>query len=121
MEGVLDWELSTLGHPLADLAYSALTWRLAADEFVGFRGLDLDGLSIPTEAEYLEHHYQDAPDFGRLSEFHIVFSLFRLAVIIEGVDVREGGLTQEQVEMVRGWTRRLDAVAVEELLHMASE
>jgi aminoglycoside phosphotransferase (APT) family kinase protein len=86
--GVLDWELSTLGHPLADLAYSALAWRLQPDEYMGMRGLDLRALDIPSEREYLERYYAAAPDFGRLTEFHFAFSLFRLAVIFEGIAAR---------------------------------
>ena len=53
---VLDWELSTLGHPLADLAYHALPWRLTAGQFRGMAGADLAGLGIPSEEEYL-HRY----------------------------------------------------------------
>jgi aminoglycoside phosphotransferase (APT) family kinase protein len=86
--GVLDWELSTLGHPLADLAYSALAWRLQTDEYMGMRGLDLHALGVPSEGEYLERYYVAAPDFGRLTEFHFAFSLFRLAVIFEGIAAR---------------------------------
>jgi aminoglycoside phosphotransferase (APT) family kinase protein len=86
--GVLDWELSTLGHPLADVAYSALTWRLTPAEYVGFAGLDLAALGIPSEHEYLEHYYALAPSTGRVTPFHTAFSLFRLAVIFEGVAAR---------------------------------
>jgi len=83
--GVLDWELSTLGHPLSDAAYSALTWRLTPADYVGIGGLDLDALGIPSEQEYLEHYYALAPQVGRVTPFHTAFSLFRLAVIFEGI------------------------------------
>jgi aminoglycoside phosphotransferase (APT) family kinase protein len=86
--GVLDWELSTLGHPLADAAYSALAWRLLPTEYMGMRGLDLPSLGIPSEDEYLERYYAEAPDAGRLAPFHTAFSLFRLAVIFEGIAAR---------------------------------
>lgn len=62
--GVLDWELSTLGHPQADLAYSALAWRLLSGEYMGMRGLDLAELGIPSEDEYLDRYYASAPQFG---------------------------------------------------------
>lgn len=83
--GVLDWELSTLGHPLADAAYSALTWRLTPADYVGIGGLDLAALGIPSEQEFLEHYYALAPQTGRVTPFHTAFSLFRLAVIFEGI------------------------------------
>ena len=51
---VLDWELSTLGHPMADLSYHMMAWRLAADEFRGLRGVDCAALGIPTEDAYLD-------------------------------------------------------------------
>jgi aminoglycoside phosphotransferase (APT) family kinase protein len=50
---VLDWELSTLGHPLSDLAYNAMVWRLSPEEFRGLKGEDLVSLGIPTEDEYV--------------------------------------------------------------------
>jgi aminoglycoside phosphotransferase (APT) family kinase protein len=83
--GVLDWELSTLGHPLADVAYSALAWRLLPSEYMGMRGLDLAALGIPEEDEYLERYHAAAPAFGRLTAFHTAFSMFRGAVIFEGI------------------------------------
>jgi aminoglycoside phosphotransferase (APT) family kinase protein len=86
--GVLDWELATLGHPLADLAYSALSWRLAPDEYMGMRGCDLAALGIPGEDEYLERYYATALPCGRLTNFHFAFAFFRIAVIFEGIAAR---------------------------------
>ncbi|HEX7560088.1 MAG TPA: phosphotransferase family protein, partial [Usitatibacter sp.] len=51
---VLDWELSTLGHPMADFSYHLMTWRLSATEFRGLRGADLAALGIPSEREYID-------------------------------------------------------------------
>ena len=86
---VLDWELSTLGHPLADLGYSVLPWRSAPEEYGGLLGLDLDALGMPTEEEYVAHYYasrrRPAP---QLTRFHIAFALFRFAVILEGIAAR---------------------------------
>jgi soluble lytic murein transglycosylase-like protein len=86
---VLDWELATLGHPLADLAFSALAWRSRPEEYGGLKGLDLAALGIPSEAEYLAHYYRSrrgpAPP---LQPFHTAFALFRFAVIFEGIAAR---------------------------------
>ena len=88
---VLDWELSTLGHPLADVAFNTVAWRTLPEEFGGIRGLDLEGLGIPPEHEYLAHYYCRA---GRLDPqrqalpFHWVFALMRWAVIFEGITAR---------------------------------
>jgi aminoglycoside phosphotransferase (APT) family kinase protein len=86
--GVLDWELSTLGHPLADLAYSALAWRLLPTEYMGMRGADYEALGIPTEAAYLQRYYDRMGDDARVQPFHYAFALFRLAVIFEGIAAR---------------------------------
>ena len=86
--GVLDWELCTLGHPLADAAYGALAWRLLPSEYMGMRGLDHAALGIPTEQEYLDRYHDSAPDTGRVQPFHTAFSMFRLAVIFEGIAAR---------------------------------
>jgi len=112
---VLDWELSTLGHPLADLAYSALAWRLRQDELVGFRDLDLRSLGIPGEAEYLERYYRIAPDCGRLGRFHFAFSLFRMAVIMEGVAARakSGNASAENAAQVGIFSETFARRAVE--------
>ncbi len=77
--GVLDWELSTLGHPLFDLAYNTMAWRMAPDENGGLRGRPLAAMGIPSEAEYLERYYQYSGGEERLQTFHKVFALFRAA------------------------------------------
>ena len=87
---ILDWELSTLGHPLADLSYSALAWRTRPDEFGGLMGADLAALGIPREEDYLAHYYaaRRTPVPSRAEPFHFIFSLFRFSVILEGIAVR---------------------------------
>src|SRR5258708_29662382 len=116
---VLHPELSTLGHPLADLAYSALGWRLRTNEHMGMCDLDLAARGIPTEAEYLAHYQARAPAFSPLLPFHTAMSLFRLAVIFEGIAARaksgsassadaadlgglSAGLARHSVEMIDG-------------------
>ena len=88
---VLDWELSTLGHPMADFAYHAMAWRLSPREFRGLRGADLVALGIPGEDEYVQM-YLDRTGRPRPSardwEFYVVFNLFRAAAIFQGVMAR---------------------------------
>ncbi len=83
---VLDWELSTLGHPFADLAYQCMHWRLPHTEFNGLGGIDRATQGIPSEAEYVDAYCRRAglehiPDWT----FLIAFSFFRYAAIAQGV------------------------------------
>lgn len=86
--GILDWELSTLGHPLADVAFNCMAWRLAPAEYGGLMGLDLAALGIPAEDEYLRHYYALAGRTSGVTPFHYAFALFRMAAIFEGIAVR---------------------------------
>jgi aminoglycoside phosphotransferase (APT) family kinase protein len=86
--GVLDWELSTLGHPLVDLAFNSQAWRMAPDENGGLLGLPLAAMGIPTEDEYLELYYELSGATERLTRFHQVFAMFRGAVGSAGVAAR---------------------------------
>jgi aminoglycoside phosphotransferase (APT) family kinase protein len=87
---VLDWELSTLGEPMADLAYSSLCWVTYPEEYGGIRGLDHTTLGFPSRSRYVERYFasRKTPTSQRLLPFHTVFSLFRLAVIFEGIAAR---------------------------------
>ena len=86
---VLDWELSTIGHPLADLGYSVMGWRSLPSEYGGIRGLDLNALGIPAEAEHVAHYYASRrTPASPLQPFHVAFALFRFAVIFEGIAAR---------------------------------
>ncbi|MEZ5923418.1 MAG: phosphotransferase family protein [Hyphomicrobiaceae bacterium] len=82
---ILDWELSTLGHPLADLAFCSMPWHTAPDEYGGVLGLDLETLGIPSEAEFVAHYYRHAEPTAPIQPFHVVFALFRFAVIFVGI------------------------------------
>jgi len=86
---VLDWELSTFGHPLADLAFHLLAWRSRPEEYGGIKGLDLAALGIPDEAEFIETYYaaRRSP-VPPLRPFHLAFAFFRFAVIFEGIAAR---------------------------------
>jgi aminoglycoside phosphotransferase (APT) family kinase protein len=84
---VLDWELSTLGHPFADLAYQCMQWRMPNESLLrGLGGLDNSALGVPTEAEYVAAYCRRAgldgvPDWS----FLIAFSFFRIIAICQGV------------------------------------
>jgi aminoglycoside phosphotransferase (APT) family kinase protein len=86
--GVLDWELSTLGHPLVDLAFNTQAWRMAPDENGGLLGLPLDAMGIPSESEFLELYCRLSGATERLTRFHQVFAMFRGAVGSAGVAAR---------------------------------
>ena len=82
---VLDWELSTIGHPLADLGYFLLPYRLDARmRGHSLRGLDLDDLGIPSEQALLDRYCANGARVSNI-DYYIVFSLFRLAAILAGV------------------------------------
>ena len=87
---VLDWELSTLGHPFADLAYQCMQWRLPhAGDFRGLAGIDRAALGIPNEADYVAA-YCARCGLARIDNwtFYLAFSFFRLAAILQGVKKR---------------------------------
>ncbi|MCV3205208.1 phosphotransferase family protein [Mesorhizobium sp. YC-39] len=83
--GILDWELSTLGHPLADLGFCLMPWHSSPNEYGGILGLDHAALGIPSQREFLDHYFARAVPTGPLLPFHLVFSLFRFAVIFVGI------------------------------------
>jgi aminoglycoside phosphotransferase (APT) family kinase protein len=84
---VLDWELSTLGHPYADLAYQCMQWRLDhSSGFKGLGGIDRTALGIPTEEEYVAAYCRRRGLAGIDNwVFYLAFSFFRLAAICQGV------------------------------------
>lgn len=85
--GVLDWELSTLGHPWSDLAYQCMQWRLPNEGvFRGLGALDRRGHGLPSEADYVEAYCRRTGIDGiETWTFCLAFSFFRLAAIIQGV------------------------------------
>lgn len=85
---VLDWELSTLGHPLADLAHCAMAWVSKPEEYGGIDGLDLDALGIPQLPAFTAEYSAHARHGQALQPFHMAFALFRWAVIFEGIAAR---------------------------------
>jgi aminoglycoside phosphotransferase (APT) family kinase protein len=83
---VLDWELSTLGHPLADLSYHCMAWHIPPGGFRGIGGLDLAALGIPSEAGYIAR-YCERTGRGAIAHwnFYLAYNLFRIAAILQGV------------------------------------
>lgn len=86
---VLDWELSTIGDPLADFAYHCLKYRIAPDLFRGIAGLDLPGLQIPQEHTYVAAYCErTGRDAVANWDYYMAYNLFRLAAILQGVAKR---------------------------------
>jgi aminoglycoside phosphotransferase (APT) family kinase protein len=85
---VLDWELSTLGDPLADFAYHCMSWHIPPGQFRGIGGLDFESLGIPTERQYVDLYCRRT---NRKSinashwDFYLAYNLFRIAAILQGI------------------------------------
>ena len=89
VRAVLDWELSTLGDPVADFTYHLLMYRMPAGIFTGLGGMDLRSLGIPPEEEYVAAYCRrTGRDHLLHKDYLIVFNLFRLAAIIHGIKGR---------------------------------
>ncbi len=90
---VLDWELSTLGHPLGDFSYHVMPWRVDPELFRGLGGLDLPSMGIPTEEEYVAAYCRRTGRDGIGNwNFYMAYNMFRLAAIAQGImgRVRDG-------------------------------
>ncbi len=90
---VLDWELSTLGHPLADFSYHCMAWHIPPGAFRGIGGIDLVGLGIPTEDEYIRLYCErtglSTPDALKADwNFYMAYNMFRIAAILQGIAKR---------------------------------
>ncbi len=87
---LLDWELSTLGHPLADLANQCMAWMLPRDSSMkGLAGVDRASLGIPSDEDYIARYCERTGRSGIENwNFYLIFSLFRLAAIVQGIKKR---------------------------------
>jgi aminoglycoside phosphotransferase (APT) family kinase protein len=90
---VLDWELSTVGHPLADFSYHCMSWHIPPGSFRGIGGLDHAALGIPVESEYIRRYCQRSgrgtPEALKADwNFYLAYNLFRLAAIVQGIAKR---------------------------------
>ena len=103
---VLDWELSTLGHPLADFSYHAMAWNIAPGDFRGIHGLDLDALGIPDQNSYMAR-YCDRTGLVSLQDlqadwnFYMAYNLFRMAAILQGIAKRVEAGTAASAQALR--------------------
>jgi aminoglycoside phosphotransferase (APT) family kinase protein len=103
---IIDWELSTIGHPFSDLAYQCMQWRLPnRDAMRGLADVDRTSLGIPTEAEYVARYCQrmGLPEIPHW-KFCLAFSFFRLAAIVQGVKKRglEGNASNPEKALKSG-------------------
>lgn len=113
--GVLDWELSTLGHPLADLGFCVIPWQSGPDEYRGLKGTDWRAGGIPERAEFLAEYYSHARPTGPLLPFHRAFALFRFAVIFVGIAdrARDGSAAGDDAAALAPLAERFANRAVE--------
>ena len=103
--GVLDWEISTLGHPLADFAYHCMLWRMTKDSYRGLIGHDLGSLGIPSEEEYVAAYCART---GRSDlahwDYYMAYNMFRMAAILQGIMGRVRDGTAASAEAARTGT-----------------
>lgn len=90
VRAVLDWELATIGHPIADFAYHCMSWYLPKPTFRGIEGLDLASLGIPSLDTYIRRYCERTKfvSWEQLAEewpFYMAFNLFKSAAILQGV------------------------------------
>jgi aminoglycoside phosphotransferase (APT) family kinase protein len=90
---VLDWELSTIGHSLADFSYHCMSWHIPPGSFRGIGGLDHAALGIPLEADYIRRYCERSgrgtPESLKADwNFYLAYNLFRLAAIVQGIAKR---------------------------------
>ena len=111
---VLDWELSTIGHPLADFSYHCMAWHIPPGAFRGIGGLDLAALGIPSETDYVRRWCERtglatpealAADWN----FYLAYNLFRIAAILQGIAkrVEDGTAANEQARQAGAGARPL--------------
>ena len=97
---ILDWELSTLGHPLADFAYHCMTWHVPPNAFRGLAGLDLNALGIPLIKAYITKYCERTGRADGIANFdyYLAYNMFRMAGILQGIMKRvvDGTAASEQ-------------------------
>jgi aminoglycoside phosphotransferase (APT) family kinase protein len=111
---VLDWELSTLGHPLADFSYHCMSWHIPPGSFRGIGGLDLASLGIPSERDYVHRYCERTgradPDAVMADwNFYLAYNLFRIAGILQGIAkrVEDGTASSAQARQAGAGARPL--------------
>ena len=115
---LLDWELSTLGHPLADFSYLCMAWHIPPGAFRGIGGVDLASLGIPSESENI-HRYCDRTGLATPADlkvdwnFYLAYNLFRMAAILQGIAkrVETGTASSENAKVSAAGARPLAELA----------
>ena len=107
---VLDWELSTLGHPLADFSYHCMSWNIPHGSFRGIGGLDLQALGIPAQDEYIRRYCERTglTDVATLKadwNFYMAYNMFRIAAILQGIARRVVDGTAASADAISAGTR----------------
>ena len=109
---VLDWELSTLGHPLADFSYLCMGWHIPPGTFRGIGGVDISALGIPNETDYI-HRYCDRTGLATPADlkadwnFYLAYNMFRIAAILQGIAKRvEAGTASSDQAKANGAAAR---------------
>jgi aminoglycoside phosphotransferase (APT) family kinase protein len=102
---VLDWELSTLGHPLADFSYHCMAWNIPSGTFRGIGGLDLEALGIPSEEEYIGWYCERTglvtpTQLKQDWNFYMAYNMFRIAAILQGIGKRVEAGTASSAQAV---------------------
>ncbi|MEQ5871553.1 phosphotransferase family protein [Sagittula sp. NFXS13] len=88
IRGVLDWELSTLGDPMADLAHWLMFYEFAPSQLGGIAGLGVAGLGIPSASRFLDLYREAGGEEAECLPFHRAFAFYRMAIIFEGILAR---------------------------------
>jgi aminoglycoside phosphotransferase (APT) family kinase protein len=111
---VLDWELSTLGHPLADFSYHCMAWHIPPGAFRGIGGLDHAALGIPVESEYVARYCERTglttpQELAGDWNFYLAYNLFRMAAILQGIAkrVEDGTASSTQAKQAAAGARPL--------------
>ena len=102
---VLDWELSTLGHPLADFSYHAMAWNIPPGSFRGIAGLDFAALGIPDQDHYISMYCAHMPHIDAHAlradwNFYMAYNMFRIAAILQGIAKRVEAGTASSAQAV---------------------
>lgn len=118
VRAIIDWELSTVGHPLADLSYHTMSWHISPEVWRGMAGLDLSSLGIPSEQEQLMTYARLRPEIDvqeALEDWHfyLAYNLFRMAAILQGIGRRlaDGLATSPQAQANAAAARPLAELA----------
>lgn len=105
---VLDWELSTIGHPFADFSYHCMSWHIPSGMFRGIADVDIRSLGIPDEDAYIRRYcertgFATAEELAADWNFYLAYNMFRLAAILQGIAKRaEEGLASSARAKAQG-------------------